>query len=627
MILGTAGHIDHGKTTLVKALTGVDTDRLPEEKRRGITIVLGFAPLELDGIGTVGVVDVPGHEAFVRTMVAGATGIDLALFVIAADEGIMPQTREHLAVLEHLGVSRGVVALTKSDMVDADWLEMVRDEVHAFLAASPLATSDIIPVSATKGLGIAELRAALAKAAASVPQKQSGDIFRLPVDRVFTVKGTGTVVTGTVWSGELRDGATVTVLPERRELRVRGLQNHGHAVDTIHAGDRAAIALAGVDVAEISRSSVVVSDAHWEMTKVARAAVTIDSAVTLRPRTRLRLHVGTSDVSVRVVITSPREAGTRDLHSNMDGRVTTLPAVPAVPVRLRFESPLTLRAGDRFVLRGGTPVSTIGGGVIIDPLPAKRTRPIPASAKPADLLRLYIEEAGPAGLDAATLPQRLGLKPSQIDPLVSQLKSTVIRVGSVLWSAELLDRVSKSIRKQVAEHHKSKPLEKGAPVADLRAAAKVPAQLFDHVLQDLVASKKLSSDAGLIRQPGFSAELSGTDDALASAALATLTAAGPEPPSIAELIQKHGDKVANVLRFLERSGAVVKVEADRYYEVTALTALIARLGAVMSESREYSPAELREALSTSRKFLIPFLEYCDRRGLTIRSETGRRWKG
>jgi selenocysteine-specific elongation factor len=265
--------------------------------------------------------------------------------------------------------------------------------------------------------------------------------------------------------------------------------------------------------------------------------------------------------------------------------------------------------------------------VIIDPLPPKRARPISPNAKPADLLRLYIEEAGAAGIDRSKLPQRLGVKPAEVDRLVSQLKSTVIRVGSFLWPSEIADRIGKSIRKQVAEHHKAKPLDKGVPVADLRAAAKIPAELFDDVLRDLIASKKLSSDGGLIRQPGFSAELSGTDDALAKSALATLISAGAEPPSVAELTQKHGDKVGNVLRFLERSGAIVKVEADRYYEMGALNALIARLKAAMPENREYSPAELREVLSTSRKFLIPFLEYCDRHGLTIRSDTGRRWNG
>src|SRR4051812_34224972 len=285
MILGTAGHIDHGKTTLVRALTGVDTDRLPEEKKRGITIELGFAPLQLEGVGTIGVVDVPGHEAFVRTMVAGATGIDIGLLVIAADEGIMPQTREHVAILDHLGVGRGVVALTKSDLVDADWLDLVRTEVATFLEGTRLASAKIVPVSATTRAGIDDLRAALIDVAKTVPAKPSQDLFRLPIDRVFTVKGTGTVVTGTVWTGELRDGATVRLLPQDRELRVRGLQNHNHSVEAIHAGDRAAIALASVEVEELSRGSWIVADPLWQLTRKARAEVTLSDDVlsTLTP--------------------------------------------------------------------------------------------------------------------------------------------------------------------------------------------------------------------------------------------------------------------------------------------------------------------------------------------------------
>ena len=620
MILGTAGHIDHGKTTLVKALTGVDTDRLPEEKRRGITIVLGFAPLTLAGLGTIGVVDVPGHEAFVKTMVAGATGIDIGLLVIAADEGIMPQTREHAAILEHLGVDRGVVALTKSDLVDDDWLELVRAEVGAFLEHSALRDAAIIPVSATTGKGLPELRAELLKLAKEVPKKVSNDLFRLPIDRVFTVKGTGTVVTGTVWSGELSDGATVRVLPQDLTLRVRGLQNHNHAVQTIHAGDRAAIALAGVDVDQVPRGSVVVSDPLWQPTQLARAEITLNDAITLGPRTKLRFHVGTSDVGATITFTDQPKPQPKPQPERPGPRPGPRPG------RLRFDQPIVLRAGDRFVLRRTSPLETIGGGTIIDPLTPRRSRPITKNEERRTLLRLYMEEAGSAGLDLTILPQRLGLKPSDVEPLVKTLKSDAVRVGNRIWSSAVAEQASKAIRKQVADHHKAKPLEKGAPVSDLRASACVAPELFDHLLNDLVASKKLSSDGGLIRQPGFSVELSGAEDKLAKSVMADLESAGAEPPSVGELTQKFGDRVGNILRFLERNQSVVKVEPDRYYAAGALQTLLDRLADVMHENREYSPAELREALGTSRKYLIPLLEYCDRRALTIRTDTGRRWR-
>jgi selenocysteine-specific elongation factor len=598
VILGTAGHIDHGKTTLVKVLTGVDTDRLPEEKRRGITIDLGFAPLQLEGVGTVGIVDVPGHEAFVRTMVAGATGIDMALLVIAADEGVMPQTREHLAILDHLGVSRGVVALTKSDLVDGDWLELVRADVSAFLEGSRLAGARIIPVSATRGEGIAELRRALVAVAKDVPARDTGDLFRMPIDRVFTVKGTGTVVTGTVWSGALADGAIVRIMPWDRETRVRGLQTHGKTVPEIRAGDRAAIALVGVEVDELSRGFVLVSDPAWETARTFRAEVTLDSEIKLGPRTRVRFHVGTSEVGARVI-----GAGS--------------------PSRIVLDSPLLLRAGDRFVLRRSSPLETIGGGVIVDPLPPKRAKAWPSGLSIRDRLDRMIAESGAAGVDIRQLPQRLGIRPAD----VGGLKAAGMLVGNRLWAPSVIDNAGKLIRKHVAEHHRVKPLDKGAPINDLRAKARVPDALFDYVLADLLESRKLANDGGVIRQPAFSAGLSAAEDKLAKAAMAELEGAGGEPPSVAELATKHGAQVSNVLRFLERTGEVVQVEQGRYYTKTTLQAVLDRLRSVMPEDREYTPAEIREALGTSRKFLIPLLEYADRKGLTVRGDSGRRWRG
>ena len=615
MILGTAGHIDHGKTTLVKALTGVDTDRLPEEKRRGITIDLGFAPLELEGIGTVGIVDVPGHEAFVRTMVAGATGIDMALLVIAADEGIMPQTREHLAILDHLGVSRGVVALTKSDMADGDWIDLVRSEVTSVLEGTGLAGARIVPVSATRGEGIAELRRALTAVAKEVPARDTGDLFRLPIDRVFTMKGTGTVVTGTVWSGSLSDGSTVRIMPWDRETRVRGLQTHGRAVPEIRAGDRAAIALVGVEVEELSRGFVLVNDPAWETTRMLRAEVTLQPDVKLGPRTRVRFHIGTSEVGARIIVIPPALRSGGDEGS--EARDLLLSA------RVVLDSPVLLRSGDRFVLRRSSPLETIGGGVVIDPLPPKRAKPWPVGLSSKDRLDRMVAESGVAGAEIKRLPQRLGIKPSAI----ASLKTIGVQVADRLWAASVIDDAGKLIRKHVAEHHRAKPLEKGAPINELRAKARVPDALFDHVLAELVESRKLSNDAGVIRQPGFSAGLSNAEDKIAKAAIAELQSAGAEPPSVAELATRHGPQVANVLRFLERTGEVVQVEQGRYYTKGALDAVLGKLRSIMPEDREYTPAEIREALGTSRKFLIPLLEYADRKGFTIRGETGRRWRG
>ncbi|HEY0997615.1 MAG TPA: selenocysteine-specific translation elongation factor, partial [Gemmatimonadaceae bacterium] len=364
MIIGTAGHIDHGKTALVRALTGVDTDRLPEERRRGITIDLGFAPLALEGVGTVGIVDVPGHEAFVRTMVAGATGIDIALLVIAADEGVMPQTREHLAVLGLLGVTRAVVALTKRDLVDDEWLALAAEDVRETLAATALRESPVIAVSARTGEGIPALRAALASAASALPSRDTGDLARLPVDRAFTVRGTGTVVTGTLWSGALHRDDPLHLHPGDRVVRVRGLQQHGAAVDVALAGARVAVAIGGADLAELSRGAVLLGGDGWAASPLLRAEVRLHAAdVRITPRTRVQLHLGTSEVPARLVARGeiPRDGS-------------------PVAVRIALDEPLVARAGDRFVLRAPAPLGTIGGGVVTDPQPPRRARPWPLGA-------------------------------------------------------------------------------------------------------------------------------------------------------------------------------------------------------------------------------------------------------
>ena len=393
MIIGTAGHIDHGKTTLVRALTGVDTDRLPEEKKRGITIELGFAPLDLPGIGVAGIVDVPGHEAFVRTMLAGATGVDLALLVVAADEGIMPQTREHLAILSLLAVKGGVVALTKIDLVEDEWLSLVTDDIGAALGGTPLIDAEIVPVSATTGAGIDALRAALAAAATRVPARDPDDLFRMPVDRSFTIRGTGTVVTGTVWSGSLGADASIRIMPGGRVARVRGIQSHGAAAARAMPGARVALSIAGVERDEIPRGSWIVPDVDWPVTRALRADVALlDDAAPLGPRTRVRFHLGTQDVGARVVAAGgPLAPGT------IRG------------ARVLLDEPILGRAGDRFVLRLPSPPATIGGGVVADPLPAV-SRPKPWTPG------LALDQR----LDAQAVPAARPVDPDGHEPGVAQ---------------------------------------------------------------------------------------------------------------------------------------------------------------------------------------------------------------
>ena len=611
VIIGTAGHIDHGKTALVRALTGVDTDRLPEEKRRGITIDLGFAPLELPNVGVAGVVDVPGHEGFVRTMLAGATGIDLALLIVAADEGVMPQTREHVAILELLGIRGGVVALTKRDLVDDEWLDLVRVDVADLLAGTALAGAEVIPTSVVTGAGLGELRQALARAAATVAPRRADDVFRMPVDRAFTVRGTGTVVTGTIWSGTIAREDTVRVMPGDRAVRVRGLQAHGAAIDRATPGARLAVALAGVDHDAVSRGAVLVTENGWYPTRVVRADVTLlaDAAVTsLSPRATVRFHLGTSEVGARIVTAGgPLGAG------------------ETKPARVVLDAPLVVRAGDRFVFRGGSPVGTLGGGTIVDPHPVHR-RPRPWSAphdSVASRLDLALGEAGHEGLAAADLPVRLGARPDEVGAVLAQAGSSVVRLGGRIFAVRQRDELAASIARLVDEHHAKHPLDPGAALQTVRAQLSGRPELVDDALRTAVEHEKLELVGGLIRRAGWAPRLSDAEAALKTKLVDAFVTAGAEPPSVSELEATHGTSVSPLVRILERESVLVSVESDRYYAASAVEALVARLRDGMAPEREYSPGDLRDILGLSRKYLIPFLEYCDRRGITERRPGGR----
>jgi selenocysteine-specific elongation factor len=608
VILGTAGHIDHGKTTLVRCLTGVDTDRLPEEKKRGITIELGFAPLTLDGVGTIGVVDVPGHEAFVRTMVAGATGVDLALVVVAADEGIMPQTREHLTILELLGVRAGVVALTKSDLVDAEWLALVEEEVREATQRA-LPGAPIVATSAATGAGVAELRQILGELARSIGARNEDDLFRMPVDRVFSIRGTGTVVTGTVWSGRLARDETLRILPSGRSTRARTIQTHSAQVEAAVPGARAAVALAGVDVADAARGSVLVTDHAWRPTSLARADVVLTADAGIRPRTWLRFHIGTSEVGARVV-TSAREPRANEWFA----------------ARVVLDEPVVLRAGDRFVLRTSAPLNTIGGGVITDPYAPRRAKSWPVHLDADQRLRQMIDESGAAGIDVRDLPVRLGTSPTQTTQLLGLLRETIVEHAGRLIAAAALRDIEARLDAAAAAHHSAFPLELGAPLQWVRSRLPAPPELIDLALSRRVAAGSLRVTGGNLALASWTPNATPEQASLADAILSRLAAAASEPPTVAELSALLGRYTEPVLLFLERQGDVTQVESGRYYTTSNLKQLVDTLRAGMADGTERTPSELRDLLGISRKFLIPFLEYCDAVGYTIRSGSGRTWR-
>ena len=601
MIVGTAGHIDHGKTTLVRALTGVDTDRLPEEQRRGITIELGFAPLDLPGVGRVGVVDVPGHEGFVRTMVAGATGVDVGLLVIAADEGVMPQTREHLAILRLLDVRALVVALTKCDLADADWMELVREDVRGLLAATPYASAPVIPVSARTSERLDDLRNALGLAVAAGRQRDEADLFRLPIDRVFTVRGTGTVVTGTSWSGAVQVGAELRLLPGDTVVRVRGIQAHGAVVERAGPGERVAIALTGVELADVHRGMTLASPARWMSTTHFHAEVSVvDPDAGFRPREWLRLHVGTAEVSARVVT----------VGGGATARVVT-------------EEPVVLRAGDRFVLRRSQPLATVGGGTVVDPAPGRaRRRPSGGwSVDPAERLSHLLRDAGDLGLAARELPVRVGCRPNEVPALCAGLISFRDRV----YPRGLLDDYMQAVEQQVLAFLASHTTEPGAPTA-VWGQVKLNEALVEYAAEQLVSTGRMVFRGPALAPTGWEPRLDAEQVGVAEWLLRELRAAGREPPSVPELATTSvgPTPLVPVLRFLERSGSVVAVESDRYYAREAVNDMVAALFAHMQGAGQAeNPATLRGILGVSRKYLMPFLEYCDRERITERRGEGR----
>jgi len=617
-VIGTAGHIDHGKTALVKALTGVDTDRWEEEKRRGITIDLGFAPLPLDDQVQASVVDVPGHEGFVRNMLAGATGIDVALLVVAADEGIMPQTEEHLAIVELLGVPRGIPVITKRDLVEPEWLDMVRAEVSERLKTSRVRWEDPVTTSAVTGEGLDGLRSALRQVAEDLIERPAADLFRLPIDRVFAVAGAGTVVTGSTWSGTVAVGDAVRLLPLEREARVRSIEVHGQAADRAVPGRRTALALVGVDKSELARGHVAVTGAGW------RATTMLDAAVELLPaarkpiasRTRLRVHLGTAEVLARVVQVRSIGPGERGL------------------ARLILETPLVARGGDRFVLRSFSPVTTIGGGVVLDPFPTPRPRlrqrRLAADQPTVERLRLVALEAGLAGVPVASLSVRLGFLPERVSAVIAATTDlltagdTVVALGVVTTEAARLADV-------LRRYHEEHPLDPGMSLQALRAAAGAPAPpaaVVDAVLEVGTGGRegkaKLEIVGSVARLAGWRPAFDARTSDLRETLTRRLVEARWQVPTLGELEREFpGAPLRALLAHLAREGAAEQIDQERYAARQALDAFRTSLEAALAELGQATPAELRDRFGLTRKYLIPLLEWADRRGITRRAGDAR----
>jgi len=625
VILGTAGHIDHGKTSLVRALTGVDTDRLRQEKERGITIELGFAALEAEGGHRFGVVDVPGHEAFVRAMVAGAAGMDVVLLVVASDEGVMPQTREHLAIVELLEVPELVVALTKCDLVEEEWLDLVHADVEALLGGTRYEGAPRVPTSAADGHGLEALVAALVSAAGRVVTPQVDDLARLPLDRVFTIQGTGTVVTGTLWSGSLEVSDRVRILPAGLEARIRAIQVHDRDVSGAGAGDRAAVALVGdgANRTVVARGATLVTAPVWPVTSMltARARLLRDTDWGLEHNQRVHLHHGTAEVLARCVVLE--EEGLRPGDSGW--------------IQLRLEEPLAARAGDPFVIRAYSPVTTIGGGVIAEVTPPKRksldarTRALLEFIVDGDVperLRAYVELAGWAGGEVAALPVHVGASPDAVErALVASERDALHRSPHRVFGPTVWGEARSRLLAAVEEAHRAEPWNEAVSLASVRAALPKWAspELAGAALVALEADGALEPGSGGVRLPDHRPSLTEDQEAVSARLEEIFRATGLGAPPVDELPEalRTRSDVRALVRRLETLGFVRQIADGLYVEREALDAGVARVVELLGGRSDLGPADFKEALPVSRKSLIPLLNYLDGQGTTVRRGGGR----
>ena len=643
VVVGTAGHVDHGKTALVQALTGIDTDRLAEEKRRGITIELGFAHLALPGGIVAGVVDVPGHERFVRAMAAGAGGIDVVILVVAADEGIMPQTREHLDICRLLGVPRGVVAVTKSDLLPglgADWLPLLEEEIQAACAGTFLESAAVVPVSARTGEGLPRLVEVLSALSAEVPERPADGPLFLPVDRAFTLKGFGTVVTGTLLSGTLAEGDALALVPPSAavgELRARTVQVHGKGAPRASAGQRTAVNLPGVEASAISRGQVLVHPGVVPPTSILDVELSLLEASPrpVRHRSRLLLHVGTAQVPCAVAL--------------VDGRPEVAPGDTGV-AQLRLAAPVAALPGQRFILRGFRTIEgrgkTLGGGRVLAILPRKRRRGRPENAEQLRILAggdadarllVVLDMAGPAGLSTDALLGRTALSPRAVQAGLERLGA---RGQALLFDRDRRAWVASSVARELqarilealATFHAAHPLAAGAGREELRGRLPpvTDPRLFARLLAQLQEKTEIAVDGDMVRLRGHAAASGGQGGALKDRVAAILKEGALAPPRVVDLPGLAAASVPDVtavLKLLAAEGIAVRVSPEIWFDGAAVAGLRERLVTHLRAHKEISTPEFKELVGATRKHVIPLAEYFDREKVTLRVGEKRLLRG
>ncbi len=629
IVLGTAGHVDHGKTSLVRALTGIETDRLKEEKKRGITIELGFAYLDLPGGRRVGIVDVPGHEKFIKNMVAGVGGIDLLIFIIAADEGIMPQTQEHFDICRLLGVKQGIIALTKIDLVEEEWLEMVEEEIRDFCIDSFIEDAPIIKISSTKGTGIDELTSLIDTIVSAYDLKEAYGPFRLPVDRIFGMKGFGTVITGTSISGRTRVGDSLQFYPKEIEAKVRGIQVHGAAVDEVEAGHRTAVNFQGVDIEDVERGMVVATPGCLQANYMLDCDLFLLSSQSkpLKHRSRVRVHMGTSEIMGRVSLLDRDELAPGE----------------NAPVQLLLESPIAVWPQDHYVIRSYSPMITIGGGTVFGNLsPRKRKR---LTEKDRDYNRntfntlrsdnlqakalVFLQESGTRGLSYDDLAVRLGVFGKQLEKVlqepISSRKIVVIdSAARQVMAADFADQIAITIEERLADYHKQNPLQIGLSKEELRSevGSRVADKAFRFSLNVLLKRKRVVQEESLVRLESHQVALQADEKQLQKDLESWYRQKGLATATLKETHEQFDDYPADLLKevlsLLLREDKLVKVSETLYFDMGIISQLKKDVTQFILQEGEIDAPRFKNLTGLTRKYSIPLLEYFDRIKLTIR---------
>ena len=625
VIVGTAGHIDHGKTALVKALTGIDADRLEEEKRRGITIDIGFAHLDLaDECGDtlrLGFVDVPGHERFVRNMLAGVGGIDLVLLVIAADEGIKPQTREHFDICRLLAISRGIAVLTKSDLVDSESLSVVKLEVGEYLGGSFLdpGSTPIIPVSSKTGAGLDELKRTLVQVAGQVQAKDSTSVPRLPIDRVFTMKGFGTVVTGTLLSGTVKKEDELEVFPGRRKVRVRGVQVHGAAAEQAVAGQRTALNLSGTATEQLARGMTLIYPGMFRTTTRAEVSLSLlPTAKPLRDRSRVHLHAHTSETIAEVAL-----IGAKALQPGQAGFA-----------QLKIRDPLLLLPGDRYIIRQFSPVVTIGGGTVLDTAPPvkgiageSKMRFLESVSRgtPAQVLAVRVARRGKRGLTTANLIAETGWwPPKRVEEMAAAAGGSaeaIVKIGDLLLSATALQQARDEAVAAVNAFHSANPLVPGITKGELAEKLGLEATVFNAVLESLAREKTLETSAEIVRAAGRGVVMKDEEAESKKVIEQAFASAGLKVPALKDVlagVKVDRTRAQKIMTLLLRDRVLVKLADDLVFHRDALDQLRKLMAGAKAQTPKINVATFKDLTGVSRKYAIPLLEYLDRERVTKR---------